>query len=88
MSKFEELKHKKEIIKKINTIESAFEDLSESEMAAVLCTAITETLCEREYCSPKIKHFYEEMAATGIAKTDLSLLIFKGGVWSVNTVED
>jgi hypothetical protein len=77
MSNIEELIHKKSIIKKINAIESAFEDLSESEMAAVLCTAITETLCNREYCPPKIKHFYAEMAAAGIAKADLASFIFK-----------
>jgi hypothetical protein len=78
MSNIGELMHKKSIIKKINKIESAFEDLTESEMAAVLCTAITETLCNREYCPPKIKRFYEKMASTGIAKTELASFIFKG----------
>lgn len=80
MSKIEEWEYKKNIIKKINTVESAIEDLSESEMAAVLCTAIDETLCNKEYCSLKIKQFYLKMAESGIAKAGLASFIFKGAI--------
>lgn len=77
MNKINDPKYQEKIVRKIKTIEDAFDGLTENEMSAVACAAITKVLVDRELCPLQIKQFYAELAVNAIDKTEISLMIYK-----------
>lgn len=78
MNKMNDPKYQVKIIRKIKAIEDAIGDLTENEISAVVCAAVTAVLVEKKDLSPlAIKYFYAEMAVNAIDKTDVSAMVYK-----------
>ncbi len=78
MNKKEDPSYKAKICNKIGLIENAIEDLTETEISAAVCAAITKVLVSKELRPVQIRRFYAELAAVAIEKTDLAYLIYRG----------
>lgn len=77
MNEMYDPKYQEKIVSKIKTIEDAIGDLTENEISAAVCAAITKVLVERELFPLKIKQFYAELAVNAIEKTEIALLIYR-----------
>lgn len=77
MNKYNGPKYREKIVSKMDTIKDAIEDLTEPEMKAVLCAAISTVLINKELCPIAVKQFFADLAVGGIDGTDLAFRIFK-----------
>lgn len=74
MNKMEDPSYKAKICKRIGLIERAIDGLTETEISAAVCAAITKVLVDKELRPVQIKRFYAELAAVAIERTDCAYL--------------
>lgn len=77
MNKRQDPNYKAKICNSIGLIEGAIEYLTETEMKAVLCAAITKVLVDRDYCPLEAKQFFVEFAAGAIEGADATFKVYK-----------